>query len=249
MNELSIKSNSLKSKTCETSFNENDLSRISPLPWLYNNNYANESTDNKVSRNKRQYLEENNIMSNRPKCSGSKKDDDMEYYADIEKLRKNSVKLSTSMRTKRDTPSGFLKKRKNVRVINSPKMNSIYKNKLPLNSTLEADFYNLNFANEKQTGFANSNNINNSRQFNKNKATTAYMQHSVKSSNPNQQKRLWNMIRYKAKEIKNIMPTVKDINIIDKYSRVVFPNLFLLFNLCYWCFYFVQSSFILEITN
>ena len=59
-------------------------------------------------------------------------------------------------------------------------------------------------------------------------------------------KPIWNTLRYKAK---NILPTVRDINIIDKYSRVIFPSLFLLFNICYWCFYFVQSTYIYNIQN
>ncbi len=54
-------------------------------------------------------------------------------------------------------------------------------------------------------------------------------------------RRFWKSLRAKAKEMKNIIPTLKDINIIDKYSRLMFPTLFLVFNICYWCFYSLQS--------
>jgi hypothetical protein len=51
-------------------------------------------------------------------------------------------------------------------------------------------------------------------------------------------KGIWNSISYTAREVRRILPNVKDINIIDKYSRLAFPSLFLLFNVCYWCFYY-----------
>lgn len=36
-----------------------------------------------------------------------------------------------------------------------------------------------------------------------------------------------------------LIPKIKDINIIDKYSRVIFPVSFIVFNICYWSFYFI----------
>lgn len=33
------------------------------------------------------------------------------------------------------------------------------------------------------------------------------------------------------------IPKIKDVNIIDKYSRVIFPVSFLAFNIGYWVFY------------
>ncbi|CAH1958827.1 unnamed protein product [Acanthoscelides obtectus] len=40
--------------------------------------------------------------------------------------------------------------------------------------------------------------------------------------------------------LKASMPKIKDVNIIDKYSRIVFPVAFFLFNLGYWLFYFLE---------
>ena len=40
--------------------------------------------------------------------------------------------------------------------------------------------------------------------------------------------------------VKAALPRIKDVNIIDKYSRVIFPVSFLLFNLIYWCFYVLE---------
>lgn len=40
--------------------------------------------------------------------------------------------------------------------------------------------------------------------------------------------------------VKAALPRIKDVNIIDKYSRVIFPVTFLLFNVAYWCFYVLE---------
>ena len=53
-------------------------------------------------------------------------------------------------------------------------------------------------------------------------------------------KRMINSFKMKGMK-KKILPSVTDINIIDSYSRVIFPALFLLFNLGYWTFYLIQS--------
>ncbi len=41
--------------------------------------------------------------------------------------------------------------------------------------------------------------------------------------------------------VKKALPRIKDVNVIDKYSRVIFPVSFLLFNLAYWCFYVIEA--------
>ncbi|XP_046143506.1 gamma-aminobutyric acid receptor subunit beta-like isoform X2 [Osmia bicornis bicornis] len=45
-------------------------------------------------------------------------------------------------------------------------------------------------------------------------------------------------IRRGASVLRISMPKIKDVNIIDKYSRVIFPVSFMLFNTIYWVFYF-----------
>uniref|UniRef100_A0A8D8T5B7 Gamma-aminobutyric acid receptor subunit beta-like n=2 Tax=Cacopsylla melanoneura TaxID=428564 RepID=A0A8D8T5B7_9HEMI len=44
-------------------------------------------------------------------------------------------------------------------------------------------------------------------------------------------------IKKGAASIRHVIPKLKDVNLIDKYSRVIFPITFLLFNLGYWLFY------------
>lgn len=59
---------------------------------------------------------------------------------------------------------------------------------------------------------------------------------------PNTRPRLLHAFKRGASVIKASMPKIKDVNIIDKYSRVVFPVSFLMFNLGYWVFYVVWGS-------
>ncbi|XP_031368932.1 gamma-aminobutyric acid receptor subunit beta-like isoform X1 [Apis dorsata] len=44
-------------------------------------------------------------------------------------------------------------------------------------------------------------------------------------------------IRRGASILRVSMPKIKDVNIIDKYSRIIFPVSFMLFNAIYWVFY------------
>nr|XP_024214696.1 gamma-aminobutyric acid receptor subunit beta-like isoform X2 [Halyomorpha halys] len=46
-------------------------------------------------------------------------------------------------------------------------------------------------------------------------------------------------LRRGASALRASMPKIKDVNVIDKYSRVVFPISFLIFNSIYWVFYIV----------
>ena len=52
--------------------------------------------------------------------------------------------------------------------------------------------------------------------------------------------RLLNQLKKSAGVIKSSLPKIKDVNVIDKYSRVVFPVSFILFNVAYWCFYVLE---------
>lgn len=47
-------------------------------------------------------------------------------------------------------------------------------------------------------------------------------------------------LRKGASALRVSMPKIKDVNVIDKYSRIVFPVTFMLFNAGYWLFYFFE---------
>ncbi|GLV35758.1 Ligand-gated chloride channel homolog 3 [Carabus blaptoides fortunei] len=47
-------------------------------------------------------------------------------------------------------------------------------------------------------------------------------------------------LRRGASVLKASMPKIKDVNVIDKYSRIVFPVAFMMFNAGYWIFYFFE---------
>lgn len=49
--------------------------------------------------------------------------------------------------------------------------------------------------------------------------------------------RVLHALRKGASAIKASMPKIKDVNVIDKYSRIIFPVSFLIFNSVYWVFY------------
>ena len=56
-------------------------------------------------------------------------------------------------------------------------------------------------------------------------------------NNPNN-----DQLKKSAGVIKSSLPKIKDVNVIDKYSRVVFPVSFILFNVAYWCFYVMDTD-------
>ena len=61
------------------------------------------------------------------------------------------------------------------------------------------------------------------------------------AANLQKRKKVITSIKNKAREFRHKIPAVKDVNKIDKYARLVFPSLFVVFNICYWCFYLLQS--------
>ena len=63
---------------------------------------------------------------------------------------------------------------------------------------------------------------------------------SAANSQFQRRRRVISSIKRKAKEFREKIPSVKDVNKIDKYSRLVFPSLFIVFNLSYWFFYMTQ---------
>ncbi|XP_046993003.1 gamma-aminobutyric acid receptor subunit beta-like isoform X2 [Schistocerca americana] len=58
----------------------------------------------------------------------------------------------------------------------------------------------------------------------------------------NHRPKVFNALKRGASAIKASMPKIKDVNIIDKYSRIIFPVSFMLFNAVYWIFYFLPSE-------
>lgn len=51
----------------------------------------------------------------------------------------------------------------------------------------------------------------------------------------------------KARAIERRIPSVSDVSKIDKYSRVIFPSLFIVFNSCYWSFYLLQTQWCVQV--
>ena len=56
-----------------------------------------------------------------------------------------------------------------------------------------------------------------------------------------QKRKLLSTVRQTAKILKPKLPIVRDVNVIDKYARLMFPMLFIAFNITYWGYYLIKQ--------
>lgn len=70
--------------------------------------------------------------------------------------------------------------------------------------------------------------------------STTVPTHSYRTHNQNHRPKMFRAIRRGASALRKSIPKIKDVNIIDKYSRMIFPISFLAFNIGYWMFYVLQ---------
>ena len=67
--------------------------------------------------------------------------------------------------------------------------------------------------------------------------------HGTRSHVPQHSKpKVFHALKKGASTIRASMRSIKDVNVIDKYSRIIFPLSFMLFNVTYWIFYVLPSA-------
>ncbi|KAL8583381.1 hypothetical protein ACOMHN_035363 [Nucella lapillus] len=57
---------------------------------------------------------------------------------------------------------------------------------------------------------------------------------------PPRRRRFLSNFKQKARQIKVKIPRLQDVNTIDRYARLLFPSLFIFFNLSYWAVYLLS---------
>lgn len=62
-----------------------------------------------------------------------------------------------------------------------------------------------------------------------------------RNGNGVQRRKLLSTVRQTAKILKPKLPVVRDVNVIDKYARLLFPVLFIVFNITYWGYYLIKQ--------
>lgn len=76
--------------------------------------------------------------------------------------------------------------------------------------------------------------------FRGNTVTTTTPTQGYRAHHNNHRPKMFQAIRRGASVLRKSIPKIKDVNIIDKYSRMIFPISFLAFNIGYWMFYVLQ---------
>jgi gamma-aminobutyric acid receptor subunit beta len=65
---------------------------------------------------------------------------------------------------------------------------------------------------------------------------------NTRNARPRRTRRLFNYLRTRATNLRHSIPHIEDVNDIDRWSRLFFPVLFLLFNAAYWPYYIVRPQ-------
>lgn len=76
--------------------------------------------------------------------------------------------------------------------------------------------------------------------------TNPALSYKQTSSSTHGSRRLMSYFRSRASTIRHSLTDVKDVNEIDRWSRLCFPILFLVFNASYWPYYMIRSETLSE---